>query len=35
MKRLDGVFGTALFDKDTKTLYIGHDPIGVRNLYIG
>ena len=32
---MDGEFSIVLFDLDTKELYIGHDPTGVRSLYIG
>ena len=31
---LDGVFSFILFDKIKQKVYIGHDPIGIRSLYI-
>ena len=35
LKRLDGVFGIALYDADIQTVFIGHDPVGIRALYYG
>ena len=31
---LDGVFSFVILDKITKTFYVGHDPIGIRSLYM-
>ena len=31
---LDGVFSFILFDKNEGLVYIGHDPIGIRSLYM-
>ena len=31
---LDGVFSFVILDRETNMLHIGHDPIGVRSLYI-
>ena len=31
---LDGVFSFVLFDKNEGFVYIGHDPIGIRSLYM-
>ena len=33
IRMLDGVFSFVLYDRLTKTLSIGHDPLGVRPLY--
>lgn len=33
IKSLDGVFAFVLYDNDTKELYVGRDPIGIRSLY--
>ena len=35
IKSLDGVFAFLLIDNNTKKIYIGRDPIGIRSLYIG
>ena len=31
---LDGVFSFLLFDKSTGLVYVGHDPLGIRSLYM-
>ena len=31
---LDGVFSFVLIDIEKGLLFIGHDPIGIRSLYI-
>ena len=31
---LDGVFSFVLLDKTTNMVYIGHDPLGIRSLYM-
>ena len=31
---LDGVFSFILFDTNTNMIHIGHDPIGIRSLYM-
>lgn len=34
IKLLDGVFSFVLFDNTNGLIYIGHDPIGIRSLYM-
>ena len=34
-KKLDGVFGIAIYDGNTNRLYAGRDPYGVRPMFIG
>ena len=34
IKLLDGVFSFVLFDKENGLVYVGHDPIGIRSLYM-
>lgn len=35
IRALDGVFAFILVDENTKQVYVGRDPIGVRPIYIG
>ena len=32
-EKLDGVFAFVLYDKNTKSTFIGRDPIGIRPLF--
>ena len=34
IKLLDGVFSFVLFDNTNGLIYVGHDPIGIRSLYM-
>ena len=34
IKELDGVFSFIIFDKNNGLIYVGHDPIGIRSLYM-
>ena len=34
IKLLDGVFSFVIFDKNNGLIYVGHDPIGIRSLFM-